>query len=1231
MNFSLFDSSPTDTAGNSEYATIELTEDICDRITTAADDAPKGISVRPFKDNEGIQGGIDLLESLHNPITTGRLRTKNVSPAHAYEIQYTNGRINFQFVPANDDWLGTFSRQLKDKYPNSQFETTHMGTVTAEPGMHVAGARIGLKKYTLYPIKHVGIEGFSRDPFGGITSELVGTRTDDQAPADVLLQVMFRPALDSWWQGIDGGPSTMDIGTSLQSPSYRKERRLFTRTTIEDPPSQKEKDAAKIVRDMENEHGWEMNLRVLAASEDAEVARQRASSSSTMFRNYFESTTGQRFEAGPLSGDELRESLTRAAGREFVDQNIVKSETETAGLVHVPNSEINQQDVQWALSRAGYGVPPGTPRIDFSDLDVAMASEKEKQVAMIESSDRGDPYMFGLGTRNGIEAGVTEDTLDTHMFVGGQSGRGKTSFAKNLFRQVADRDYGCLVYDPKGMDAEDFASLVPEIREDDLIFIELGSNREHQVGFNFLEVPGTADPGTPEHAAALEAMADDLEAILPLAAGDNEGSWGTRMSWIARNIARGLGRLDREVTLYDAHLIASEAAGREAYADLLEEEDINFIQDYARNHLAEMDNDKIEAFAGRLQQLIENETVREIVTITDGFSIDEAVEEGKIIIVQDNDPSSTTGQMVATTLLRRLWVSIREQTFDDDRPDPDQFYAILDEFNEIATVNSDIADIFADARSFGLSLVALTQDMSGQLGEEIVQAVEGQAETFITYNPGREGDARTIESQHSDDMDYTDLLDLPKYRFLMRTHDEDGELTHSYKVDATPPIDELAPEVARSDEETEALIDRRVRNVGNERRTDEEIMDSAALYGDTSNDEDDENDVSTTDSIVQATVLKAVYDAGYYSVDPNGFVSLQDAADRIRRYLDRNNIDISSETPAQLEALLPVAFLKIDRGEDLRVCCTDEGKMRFLSPVEPDADPKEINENIGGFEHAQLMRDAYDQFLEIGLPMQICHQDGDDDPDARAMPDVEELRSARSNPELEPTDVADHVAQFREQNPLLDRLTDGKPVDIEAEHSTGDTAPATTLKHIARTVSDGRRCLLLARPETAERIARRIDEYPECMRSFSGEDGAHRLYNTNGPIRVGSDDLRVYRPTGGQSVWLYHEDEDSVELRNSDGETLATFADPTDVFTDPRAYPATEADSTDFDEWSIVKRPLIPSVAFGEGGLDREMVDVIEVADDGTLHVLTDGGDTQVPINDLVDEKGSETGRFTAV
>ena len=210
------------------------------------------------------------------------------------------------------------------------------------------------------------------------------------------------------------------------------------------------------------------------------------------------------------------------------------------------------------------------------------------------------------------------------------------------------------------------------------------------------------------------------------------------------------------------------------------------------------------------------------------------------------------------------------------------------------------------------------------------------------------------------------------------------------------------------------------------------------------------------------------------------------------------------------------------------------------------------------------------------------------------------------------------VEKFREKNPLLDRLADAGTVDVESEHTTGDTAPAATLEHIARSAKEDRRILLLARPNTAEKIVRRIDEEPKCMRSFSGEDGVHRLYNANSGVRVGTENKRVYRPAGGQSVWLYHQDEDAVELRDSDDETLAWFDDPAAVFSDADAYPRMEDEIGDFSKWSEIKRPVVPPVAFGEGGLDRDMVDVIAVDDDG-LVVLEDG--EEIPLSELVEHE----------
>ena len=177
---------------------------------------------------------------------------------------------------------------------------------------------------------------------------------------------------------------------------------------------------------------------------------------------------------------------------------------------------------------------------------------------------------------------------------------------------------------------------------------------------------------------------------------------------------------------------------------------------------------------------------------------------------------------------------------------------------------------------------------------------------------------------------------------------------------------------------------------------------------------------------------------------------------------------------------------------------------------------------------------------------------------------------------LEPAEVASLIEKFRQENPLPDRLTDAGTVDIEAEHTTGESAPGVTMEHIARSIENGRRVILLAWLDTAESIARRLDEYPECIRTFSGEDGVHRLYNANGDVRAGLNEIRVYRPAGGQNKWLYHEGTGEVEIRVN-GETIATFADPEDVFADPTAYPAIEKDVSRLlgvDDYQASRAPL---------------------------------------------------------
>lgn len=163
----------------------------------------------------------------------------------------------------------------------------------------------------------------------------------------------------------------------------------------------------------------------------------------------------------------------------------------------------------------------------------------------------------------------------------------------------------------------------------------------------------------------------------------------------------------------------------------------------------------------------------------------------------------------------------------------------------------------------------------------------------------------------------------------------------------------------------------------------------------------------------------------------------------------------------------PPTILERDHWGDLYVRCTDAGKARFLSPVDEGTDTDEINENTGGFGHAEIMWPAYDDLLEVGLPIHVCHQEGDDGPDALART---RERGTTSCP--------------REFLPL------SRQKWLPSSRNSARTMNSS--------IEDGRRCLLLAWPETAEAIVGRLTN----PRSACGRSQV-RMALTNCTMRTG--------------------------------------------------------------------------------------------------------------------------------
>ena len=455
----------------SNFRVHQLTEKDVSRIQTALDGVEQdAIVVRPHKDNSGIFGMDEVLRSLPRADTKrgGLLRQeKNTSAPFAFEMRYapdpvastTNDErvLSLQYVGGDERTTELLGRQLPDKYPDSRTEVRSASWLTPSEGQHMAVATLGLRRYTLYPLKNVELDEFRNDPTGSILTEMVGAADAGGVDADVAVQIMARPAGKDWKGGVPGGYgvadtygdgltekeekvtsplSTQKLRWFLNQSTYEKRPILptpvgkalgwmhpFFRDEFKHPPSKADKQAAKMLSDLDG-RGWEFHVRIVAVSDDPDLARNRVVSTAEMFDNFYEYRGAQTFVPIPKNGSEAIDVATEAAGREWPanrEQRMIKPQIEVAGLTNIPEAkDVSTNKLRWALASPGDGIPPGTPRFayDAHGLDAATASREETQVAMLDAAGDDEPLWYGTGVKYGTEAGVFQDTL-YHQFVGG--------------------------------------------------------------------------------------------------------------------------------------------------------------------------------------------------------------------------------------------------------------------------------------------------------------------------------------------------------------------------------------------------------------------------------------------------------------------------------------------------------------------------------------------------------------------------------------------------------------------------------------------------------------------------------------------------------------------------------------------------------------------------------------------------------------------------------------------
>lgn len=324
-------------------------------MSQSADDVPgRLLQIVPYKENEAMLAMNQVLRSIHDVRMEGLLRRRNVSQHHSFELWFDEGKLKFFMHAGTPAAAETLISRVESSYPEADvFPVKDVGFPSIEAGDHVAGAEIQLEKHHYYPIRQFRLgDGFDRDPYSEITSEML-TTTDSH----VVVQVVFRPEPTDWTDGgglIRSGSSVDDVAEALKQGQVTGWRDPHIRD-----PSQKDKQAAKIIEQQRGKPAYNVSLRVLAISPDEGEATARCKGVSEMFERHYNATTEQGFDASPVAPAQIDELLGDCRRRVWTDHQVILTIEELVGAAHVPKEEeVTTPNIKWKTAKSGTHMTP---------------------------------------------------------------------------------------------------------------------------------------------------------------------------------------------------------------------------------------------------------------------------------------------------------------------------------------------------------------------------------------------------------------------------------------------------------------------------------------------------------------------------------------------------------------------------------------------------------------------------------------------------------------------------------------------------------------------------------------------------------------------------------------------------------------------------------------------------------------------------------------------------------
>src|SRR3989344_2735381 len=299
---------------------------------------------------------------------------------------------------------------------------------------------------------------------------------------------------------------------------------------------------------------------------------------------------------------------------------------------------------------------------------------------------------------------ISQEARDTHFYIIGASGSGKTKFLESLIKQDIENNLGFGVVDPHGDLTEDIKGYLyaihkdtPELLQEHVVLID-PTNKERVVTFNPLEIT--------KGESATSIASELTEAFKKIW----HDAWGARMEDLLKNTLIAL--IQNNLTLAELPLFLTNYEVRRKILEKVEHDGCRqYFYERFNNLRPQTQNEWMESTLNKVNGFLLDDSIRQLLASPkSSFNLREVMDEGKILLVKlDKGRLKGSADLLGSLLLAKIQAAAFSRT-DTPELQRKKFYLYIDEFQNFATES--FIGMLAEARKYRLALLLVHQNLA---------------------------------------------------------------------------------------------------------------------------------------------------------------------------------------------------------------------------------------------------------------------------------------------------------------------------------------------------------------------------------------------------------------------------------------------------------------------------------------------------------------------------------------